>query len=177
MSGYIVYLKRRKQAFLLLEMVLSLSLLAMLLGTVAFLQKDLLFSRRHQNAVYKAFVDEQHAYVVLRSVFNSAKQVKCYAPASCSQLASCIFDRGICRDPELSGCVRGEIYFSQENQTLELIVHSLRAFEKSEKILVLDHVKNVHMVETSLDRLEVRILREVPGVSSHSLMYLFRLVV
>lgn len=177
MFNNLVHRTKRKRPFLLLEVVLSLSLLVMLFGTLAFLQKDLFFSKKRQQAVYQSFVSEQRAYTVLRSVFHSAKNVECFTPEYLPKLCSCMFDRGVYQDPELSGLVRGELYFSQEHQTLELVVYNSHMLEKSEKIFILDHVKDVRVIAKSLDRLEVHIVREVPAISSHSLIYSFRLVV
>lgn len=165
---------KHKRSFLLLEVVLSLGLLALLFGCLALVQKDLFFSRTQQNAVYQSFRDEQRAYALLRTFFHSAQNLEVYSTSD-PKVCSCIFDRGVRRDPALSGFVRGELYFFQEKRSIELMVYNLYISEKNARVPVLDHVSEFCIIERSADCLECRITREVPGGYSHSLVYLFRL--
>lgn len=167
-------MKKPKRAFLLLEVVIAICLLTILFGSLAYLHRRLCVSRRQQKVVYKTFLDEHQAYVLLRSIFDSVKKVQVTQEIGQEGPSCCfMFDRGVYRDPELSGQVRGELIFSHQENHLELIVHSLTVPDKSERIVVLDGVKQVEFMWLHGTRMAVKVLRETPLGAWHLLEYHF----
>lgn len=160
------FITRQKRSFQLLEVMIALGLLTILLGSLAFMQKRIYYSRKQQDQVYKTFLDEYRAYTVLRSIFCCAQNIRIVSNAEQGDaVCSFIFDRGVSRNPELSGEVRGDLIFSSKDKNIRLMIYNLSEPNKNECIIVLDHVTHSDFILTNdtIRTMIIKLVRETLG--------------
>jgi len=138
-------MKRSKRSFTLLEMMLSLSLLGLLLGTFFFWShrnaqaKSALFHKR-QSVYQERYLDQR-----LSAIFLGATLEK--EGFFTSDHTSCLFtfDRGAYPVPALSHQVIGKLYHNPRSEGLYLSIWSLSApsGDPAETYLLMDKVEKV----------------------------------
>ncbi|WP_213358260.1 DUF1494 domain-containing protein [Chlamydiifrater phoenicopteri] len=132
--------RKSKRSFLLTEVVVCLSLMSILLGSIGFWQ--LLIAKKHERhkELYRVFGDESLAYKRLRAVFGSITEDF----SLCSEgdsVCSFVFDRGVYKIPALSGNVRGRLVYDKEERVLSLIIQSQSSLDLEEESRLLDNVE------------------------------------
>ncbi|WP_434601906.1 DUF1494 domain-containing protein [Chlamydia crocodili] len=178
MRSNITSSKKRKRSFLLMEVLVSITLFALLFSVLGFWQRQMFCSNRRNERVYKTFLQESYAYKKLRTVFCATSHIEEIPGALCSV----VFDRGVYRDPELAGEVAGSLYYHQSLGRLELQIRSLRNHTKVETALLLDNVSKIDIVpqrntgdQELPERLLIVIHRSFPEGSERILSYQFAL--
>ncbi|EPP34903.1 hypothetical protein CP10139811_0665 [Chlamydia ibidis] len=168
---------RRKHSFLLLEVTVSFTLLGLLLATLGFWHTRMFCTQKKNEKIYAIFLQENRAYFQLRNLFSSVYDLP---KENTTSLCSVMFDRGVYRDPDLAGVVRGDVVYNFSDRKLELHIQSLRNSHKRERLILLNHVSHVDFSslgdENRANReIYVTICREVPGHSARTLSYQFPL--
>ncbi|QVE49466.1 DUF1494 domain-containing protein [Chlamydia crocodili] len=178
MRSNIIFLKKRKHSFLLMEVLVSITLFALLFSVLGFWQRQMFCSSRRDERAYKTFLQENYAYKKLRTVFCSTSRIEEIPGALCSV----IFDRGVYKDPELAGEVAGSLYYHQSQGRLELQIRSLRNHAKVETALLLENISKVDIVpqrnaggQGLPERLLIVIHRSFPEGNERILSYQFAL--
>nr|WP_139415039.1 DUF1494 domain-containing protein [Chlamydia abortus] len=178
MRSRVNFFKKQKRSFLLMEVLVSMTLFAVLFGILGFWQRHMFCSTKRDEQAYKTFLQENYAYKQLRTIFRATSQIQEIPGALCSV----VFDRGVHRDPDLAGEVGGSLYYHKEQGRLELQIRSLRNHGKAETSLLLDNVSQVDIVprrNTSDSELPERVLmvihRHCPKSTERVLTYQFAL--
>lgn len=170
-----MYHKVKKRPMLLIEVILSFTLFALLFGILGFWQRQIFLSSRSKEQAYAAFSQENMAYRRLRDLFLSISQCTL---SSSDALCSFVCDRGVYRDPELSGEVAASLCYDTQGQRLELHIHSLRNTGKKEILTLLDRVSGVSLTplwDIQPNRLVMEIHRRAPGNQERIFAYQFAL--
>ncbi|WP_375793987.1 DUF1494 domain-containing protein [Chlamydia sp. 12-01] len=161
-----------------MEVLVSITLFALLFSILGFWQRQMFCSSRRDERAYKTFLQESYAYKKLRTIFCATSHMEEIPGALCSV----IFDRGVYRDPELAGEVAGSLYYHQSQGRLELQIRSLRNHTKIETVLLLDNVSKVDIVpqrntrdQELPDRVLMVIHRSFPQGNERTLSYQFAL--
>ncbi|MDS0919522.1 DUF1494 domain-containing protein [Chlamydia psittaci] len=176
MRSSINVIKKQKRSFLLMEVLVSITLFAVLFSVLGFWQRHMFCSTKRDEKVYKTFLQENYAYKQLRTIFRATSQIEEVPGALCSV----VFDRGVYRDPDLAGEVEGSLYYHKEEGRLELQIRSLRNHGKVETSLLLDNVSQVAIVPRGSDpelpeRMQMVIHRHFPKSTERVLTYQFAL--
>ncbi len=157
---------------------MSLTLLAVLLGSLGFWYRQIYCLHKQQKNVYSSFMEEARAYQLLRILFREALT----SAEDKDALLSLTFDRGVYKDPELAGEVRAAFHYDPEQYKLELRVYNLKNENKMEYLTLLSYVKYCsiasleHPSDQALpEKVCIKIIRELPGQKTRTLNYLFAL--
>lgn len=136
MRHFITGPRQIRRSFLLMELLLSLTLLSVLLTSLGMWSHTIFFSHKKKEVTFQAFAEEQRAYHQLRSWFSTATSLSLSSQGLCSMM----FDRGIYSDPDLAGKVSGTLVYDQQTHQLLLLIQSLRNPSKHERISLLKQV-------------------------------------
>ena len=170
--------KKQKRQFLLMELFISLTLLAFLLGALGLWYRRIYCLHKQQERAYASFLEDSRAYKQLRILFRDALSLS----EDPGALFALTFDRGVYRDPELAGEVRAALHYNVDTHRLELRMYNLKNYQKMERHLLLSHVKNLTI--SSLGNIEnqelpekisLSITRELPKQNARTLHYVFSL--
>ncbi len=158
-----------------MEVLVSLTLFALLFSVLGFWQRHMFVSSKRDERSYKNFLQENSAYRKLRTIFRFTSQIDEGIPGA---LYSVIFDRGVYRDPELAGEVAASLFYKEDQGKLELHIRSLKNQDKTETLLLLDHVSRVICVPQRNtgdlpERMLMKIHRKAPNNPEHILTYQF----
>ncbi len=138
---------KKKRAFSLVEILISLGLVALLLSSLAFWYRSITTQKAIFNHLKGPLMEERYAHQRLQRVLPSA-QSPFFTSASEGSLVF-IFDRGTCVEPKLSGKVLGKLYFDQASQSLCLGIWPFPEAERQERspsqhFVLLDGVQACH---------------------------------
>lgn len=106
----------RKRAFSLVEMIISLGLFSLLLGTLFFWYHSLSKQKGEQNKLKGPLMEERYAFQRLQHILGKTDPYLFSALDDSS--VTFIFDRGPAPTPEFSGPVLGRLYHDPENKWL-----------------------------------------------------------
>ncbi|WP_100934301.1 DUF1494 domain-containing protein [Candidatus Chlamydia corallus] len=140
MRNSITSKKKQKRGFVLMELLMSFTLIALLLGTLGFWYRKIYSVQKQKERIYNLYIEENRAYKQLRTLFSMSLSSSSQDPGS---LFSLIFDRGVYRDPKLAGAVRASLYHDTKEHRLELRICNMKDETHSETQLLLSHVTSV----------------------------------
>ncbi|ANH78620.1 DUF1494 domain-containing protein [Candidatus Chlamydia sanziniae] len=176
---FITTCKKHKRSFLLIELLITLTLMAFLLGVLGFWYRRIYCFQKQKERSYALYVEENRAYKTLRTMFNAALAPRENLPG---MLYTLTFDRGVYRDPELAGEVRACLYHDVEGQELKLRISNMKREDKTETLLLLSHVKHVTITYQDAPdpnefskKIGCTIIQELPGFQIRTLNYQFAL--
>lgn len=133
----------KKRPFSLLEMMISLSLLAFLLGTLFYWYSTLSRQKGELDRTMAPLLEERYAKQRLSAILSKIEQPF----FSSGDSLVFIFDRGPCLEPKLSSGVLARLYFDRDQKKLCLGVWPKPEKEKAEQLpcettTLLDGVEN-----------------------------------
>ncbi|WP_281412406.1 DUF1494 domain-containing protein [Chlamydiifrater volucris] len=134
-----------KRSFLLTEVVVCLSLMIILLGSIGFWQLLVVKKHERHKEICKMFEDESLAYKRLRAVFGAIVGDLSLTPKE-KTICSFIFDRGVYKVPALSGNVYGSLVYDEEEGVLSLVIQSQNSPDLVEESYLLSNVSSLTLV-------------------------------
>nr|CRI44060.1 Uncharacterized protein BN1224_H12_EU_00070 [Chlamydia pneumoniae]CRI73491.1 Uncharacterized protein BN1224_YK41_BX_00090 [Chlamydia pneumoniae] len=135
-----IAMKKQKRGFVLMELLMSFTLIALLLGTLGFWYRKIYTVQKQKERIYNFYIEESRAYKQLRTLFSMSLSSSYEEPGS---LFSLIFDRGVYRDPKLAGAVRASLHHDTKDQRLELRICNIKDQSYFETQRLLSHVTHV----------------------------------
>lgn len=163
-------MKRCKQPFLLIEILICLSLMGLLLGVTVCWQSRSRKVHEKNAIVHKILGEENIFYKRLRKIYEEIREELITED---DEIHAFLFNRGISKNPELSGIMRGALIYNEEEQVLKLRVTNpkLTCYEEinllSNVLFVEDCVNTPEAITLSLRRSACKPFKE------RTLVYLF----